>query len=182
MYWPVGTPRIYAAPSQVDDAQPEAPTRPPLNITVSHDGVPTPGSESQANAATEEVVQSQLIPADAQASSGSSSNLQVNNGLVAPPLTPSTPFSPAVKSVEQFGDDDHRPSQAAGFEPTSPVLLPRREPVLALRIARSGLLFATITATSITVWQTKVGLQLDPVNFKMALLTFLIASLPSSSP
>jgi RAB6A-GEF complex partner protein 1 len=79
--------------------------------------------------------------------------------MAATPLTPITPVTPAIKSVEQFeSDENDGPTQPA---PASPALLPRTEPVLALKVARSGLLFATITATSITVWQTKVGMHIN---------------------
>jgi hypothetical protein len=195
MYWPVGTPRIYASPGRVDndDASSSAPpARPPLSITVSHDGIPTPAAEEHPTTSLEEVAQSQLIPADAGgestsgsglgngngSGSGSGSSLHLGNntgsnggggggGLAAPltPNTPHTPLTPAIKSVEQDenGDDGEGQSSAAG-EGIGLGLglglgiseLPRKEPILALRIARSGLLFATITATNITVWQTKV--------------------------
>ena len=41
-------------------------------------------------------------------------------------------------------------------------MVPLKDPVLALRVARAGHLFAVITATSITVWQTKVPSLVPP--------------------
>ncbi|OAA63965.1 DUF1339 domain protein [Cordyceps fumosorosea ARSEF 2679] len=118
MYWPIGTPRIYATSSNRASGS---------RLYVSHDGVAG-------------VDEAEPEPA-----------IQEENGgdATTPPVTPATPATPAVKSVE-FGDE---PSETLSQdeEPTIPI----KDPVLTLRVSRSGNMFAVITATSITLWQTK---------------------------
>jgi hypothetical protein len=65
-----------------------------------------------------------------------------------------TPATPAVKPVERyefFPDGGSAKTQTA-----EDGKVPVKDPVLALRIARTGQMFAVITATSITLWQIKV--------------------------
>ncbi|ATY62405.1 DUF1339 domain [Cordyceps militaris] len=116
MYWPIGTPRIYATSSNRASGS---------RLYVSHDGVfgtdetaPEPAHEDNGTDAT-------------------------------PPVTPATPATPAIKSVEVADGPSEPLSQDE--EPT----IPLHDPVLALRVSRSGNMFAVITATSITLWQTK---------------------------
>ncbi len=87
---------------------------------------------------------------------GSSSSLDTLGVSAAAnaPNTPTTPMTPAIKPVEHEYRDDA--SERPPSDP-APASIPVKEPTLALRVARSGHLFATITATSMTIWQTKVG-------------------------
>jgi hypothetical protein len=141
MYWPLGTPRIYATSS----------SRQPGSFHVaSHDCLsPTPGPSEQR------LDRSSLL-------SPSSVALQDGPGLSsgAPPaatpltpVTPMTPLTPGIKPVEHDYLDEgalqHPPAPA-------PPSIPLHEPILALRVARAGHIFAVITATSITIWQAKV--------------------------
>ena len=80
------------------------------------------------------------------------------------PQTPLTPTTPAIKPVEHGfyandDDDDDDDDEPASYNfpvrHVSPLVLPTREPVLALRMSRQNHLFATITATSMTIWQAK---------------------------
>jgi hypothetical protein len=65
-----------------------------------------------------------------------------------------TPATPAVKPVERY---DFFPDGGAAKDQTAEDRrVPVKDPVLALRIARTGQMLAVITATSITLWQTKV--------------------------
>lgn len=114
MYWPIGTPRIYATSSNRASGS---------RLFVSHDGVSSP-DEAEPEPVKED------YGADA-----------------TPPATPATP---AIQSVE-FADGPTE-SSSQNDEQT----IPLKDPVLALRVSRSGNLFAVITATSITLWQTKV--------------------------
>ena len=116
MYWPIGTPRIFATKTA------QAP--PPTAIQTSHDGVePEPrGALSR------------------------SSTLE----------NPSTLVTPGIRSVEDEGDEFvQQPANPHNIPSLVPSSVPSQEPLLAFRIARSGHLYATITATSITIWQTK---------------------------
>lgn len=65
-----------------------------------------------------------------------------------------TPATPAVKPVERY--EFFPDGGAAKDHATEDRRVPVKDPVLALRIARTGQMFAVITATSITLWQTKV--------------------------
>lgn len=118
MYWPIGTPRIYATSSNRASGS---------RLFVSHDGVSGP-DEAEPESVKED------YGADA-----------------TPPATPATPATPAIQSVE-FGDG---PTESSSQNDDQTI--PLKDPVLALRVSRSGNLFAVITATSITLWQTKVG-------------------------
>ncbi|KAK0656054.1 RIC1-domain-containing protein [Cercophora newfieldiana] len=139
MYWPIGTPRIYAASSDL----PPGPRQ-----SVSHDGLPAPIHPRHSG---------ERVPGGA--SSLLSPTAPVAQDSIGPPptpitpVTPATPLTPGIKSVE-YGEQYE---VALGHDST--VLahpgLPPREPILALQAARSGHIFAVITATSINLWQTK---------------------------
>ena len=153
MYWPVGTPRIYAT----SNSQKETPS---FNILVSDDGLES-GNGQSSRAVSEHDRRPSLQPPD-------SAGLGIDPGLTSPitPTTPITPITPGIKSVElgyheededeevDHSDDIHggQQEQRTSIEARIPI----KEPILALRVARAGHLFATITATSMTIWQTKV--------------------------
>jgi hypothetical protein len=131
MYWPIGTPRVHAtSSSRASDA----------NIYVSYDGLQSLSGSSLASPQPE---------ASAQAPHDDSDDAQ-------PPPTPITPATPAVKPVDryEFFPDG---GAAAKSQAADDGRVPLKDPVLALRIARTGQMFAVITATSITLWQTKVS-------------------------
>lgn len=133
MYWPVGTPRIYATTSS-----PHASTK----ITVSHDGlpIPSPGEDSEKGDKTS------LLTADSASS------------VDAPiPGTPLTPHTPAIRPVEHnILDATNSDASGSAADATERLSIPLKEPILALRVSRTGQVFAVITATSMTIWQAKV--------------------------
>jgi hypothetical protein len=145
MYWPVGTPRIYATSSLASTSGSSPAASPNLNVQVSHDGLAPPGEVQEGR---------DRRPSSLLATESSSS--QDANALPPTPITPATPFppvTPGVKPVEHgypfdSPDTPSRPKSAS---------IPLHEPILALRVARAGHLFAVITATSMTIWQTKVA-------------------------
>ncbi|KAH6895191.1 RIC1-domain-containing protein [Thelonectria olida] len=128
MYWPIGTPRIYATSSS---------RAPACRLIVTQDGLSSP-SDSNLTA-------SPALP--------SARGLGVDDVDLHPPPTPLTPATPMVRPVEHDEDDsayfhqDPNDSEKDG--------LPVKEPVLALKSSRSGNVFVVITETTITVWQTK---------------------------
>lgn len=141
MYWPVGTPRIYATSSSAGSSS-SAEQSPNTNVHISHDGLTPP-----APSASESRRPSSLLAAE------SSSSQDSQDALALPP-TPITPVTPGLRPVEHdYITDGGNPEVAEG---SVRVGLPLHEPVLALRVARPGHLFAVITATSMTIWQTKV--------------------------
>lgn len=128
MYWPIGTPRIFATSSR---------SGPAFNLVVSHDGLPNPFDNRPTDEASESPsgnVQQQQFPHDA---------LEL--------ATPMTPLTPAIQPVD---DQDHDP-ETSRPSPRLNVNIPLKDPVLALRISRPGHLFASITSTSMTIWQAK---------------------------
>lgn len=135
MYWPIGTPRIYATSSS---------RAPAFKLFLSHDGLPSPSETGPASP-------SLLNPN----SRGAAGHDEVE---LHPPPTPITPVTPAVQSVEHDDFTSSRPSPDTHESDADG--LPVLDPILALRASRTGHMFATITATSITVWQTKVGTNL----------------------
>lgn len=140
MYWPIGTPRVYAtSSSRASDS----------NIYVSYDGLQSHSGSSVESPQPESSAQ-QLKPPTPEESDDAQ-----------PPPTPMTPATPAVKPVEryEFFPDGGAAKDHAAEDRRVPV----KDPVLALRIARTGQMFAVITATSITLWQTKPAVVLAVV-------------------
>ena len=135
MYWPIGTPRIYAATSD----------RPAdSRHSVSHDGLPAPGHPGNAG---------EHAPGGSSLLSPTPPVAQDSLGPPLTPATPATPLTPAIKSVEYSDQYDGVLDNSPGWR-ALPVL-PPRAPILALQAARSGHIFAIITASSINLWQTK---------------------------
>lgn len=160
MYWPIGTPRIHATTSTQN---------PNFKLFQSHDGEV---SKPDANAAADPPVGGEnLRPPGADDQEGDQ----------LPPQTPITPLTPAIQPVEQFDDYTRADSEdESSTRHANPI--PSRDPILALRVARTGHLFVTITKTSITVWQTKVR-QVEPSSpCLLLLLTFLSLAYRNSDP
>ena len=133
MYWPLGTPRIYAISSSRN-----ADFRP----IVSHDGLPQPDHPDQGSDANSHLSPNSAAPLDTPFS----------------PVTPVTPLTPGIKPVY---DDHHEENSSDRPDEPAPPSLPSREPIVALRVARLGQMFAVLTSTSLTIWQTKVGYSLS---------------------
>lgn len=134
MYWPVGTPQTYATSNNVA----------PTSVHLSHDASPNPDASARES------------PAHIHAVDTRPPQPQGDEGDELAPKTPITPAIPAVRSVENELD---------GTAPTLPTRLEdgvgdaatrMREPILALKVSRTGHIFAVATATTMTVWQTKV--------------------------
>lgn len=136
MYWPVGTPRVYATSSSQTAT---------FNLVVSHDGLQPPPAPSEDT--TDKADKASLLTSDSASS----------YDIVPPtPITPITPQTPGINSVEhELLDSASDASTSNGAAPV-PASIPLKEPILALRVARTGHLFAVITATSMTIWQAKV--------------------------
>lgn len=154
MYWPIGTPRIYATSSS---------RAPSFNLVVSGDGLSdTPPEPDPAfSPSAHDHVDVQPGPATPVT--------PVTPVVPVTPATPATPLTPAVQSVEH--DDNPFPGAAAASGASEPYAVPLSEPVLALRVSRAGHLFAVITATSITLWQTKVAAMLPALSSRLAELS-----------
>lgn len=135
MYWPIGAPRIYAA----------------CNSKASKDRVYHFDDDAESRETTES-------GSYINASSATSDTAQDEEEPFTGHLTPSTPRTPAIQPVEH--DVQRRLSAKAlshladGHEDT--IRDAERQPILGLRMSRTGHLFAVITATSMTIWQTKV--------------------------
>ncbi|KAG7292284.1 hypothetical protein NEMBOFW57_002319 [Staphylotrichum longicolle] len=144
MYWPLGTPRIYATSSS---------RQPGTLRTVSHDGLPTPAAPSWSEQRADR--NSLLSPDSAAVQDGpGSSSGPFPAAVPLTPVTPITPLTPGIKPVEHEHDYLNEGSPALSSTP-APANIPLHEPILALRTARAGNIFAVITATSMTIWQTK---------------------------
>lgn len=157
MYWPLGTPRIYAVTNE---------RLPASRQLHSRDGLAPPEHHASEQANDKQAL---LSPSSAAAH-------ELPLGPTTTPLsptTPVTPITPAIKSVEYGEHDEGILGVSSSPSPTG---LPPREPVLALQVARAGHIFAVITATSITIWQTKVR----PPPFCAALGLYLYSNIPSS--
>ena len=144
MYWPIGTPRIYATTTS------QAPPRPAA--VLSEDGIDS--STAAAETGSLLSVDTALSRPDCGAGGSSQSDPASDVPAATTPLSPPpyTPKTPAVNSVDHyFHNDSSGPNSDGGAVP-----FPSGEPVVALRLSRTGHLFAVITETSMTIWQTKV--------------------------
>lgn len=131
MYWPIGAPRIYAA------------------------------SNSNAKARSYEFEEEQDAESR-EAAEGSGSFLEnrsvdgtgdLEKEQLPVPHTPRTPITPGISPVEGHDLESSHTTQGHGNGFFRSV---ERDPLLALKISRTGHLFAVITSTSLTIWQTKV--------------------------
>jgi hypothetical protein len=132
MYWPIGAPRIYAA----------------SNSKAAKERVYEFDDDAESRETTEG--SGSLVDAP-----NAASEERADDELQMPVPVPLTPVTPGIKPVEH--DSEHNlsarlPGQDAFYSRSADT-----EPLLALRISRTGHLFAVITATSLTIWQTKVG-------------------------
>jgi hypothetical protein len=133
MYWPIGAPRVYAS-----------------NNSKTRKGQlfrPDDGADSHQDSGSE-----------ANAPASSSDAVQHAEETASGLLTPSTPITPGIKPVE---NDGQRRLSARGIGSIENkledfVAQAENEHIIALKISRSGHLFAVISSTSLTIWQTKV--------------------------
>lgn len=135
MYWPIGAPRVYAA----------------CNNKASRDRQHQFDDDAESSHATE----------DASYINAPSANLEVPQDeegmLSAGHLTPSTPRTPAIQPVEHHAQPENSTrSSSSLMASNAAVKEAQKQPILGLRMSRQGHLFAVITATSMTIWQTKV--------------------------
>lgn len=135
MYWPTGTPSIFATSSS---------SGPDFNLVISEDGLA--GAFDRPSPHEPNPHDGPLLEAPVRSSAHDDLD----------PVTPNTPLTPAVKSVEKYESAPPTSSIPPSTE-RPPAKVPLKDPVLALRMSRNGHIFAVITATSMTVWQTKVG-------------------------
>ncbi|KAI0197730.1 DUF1339 domain protein [Astrocystis sublimbata] len=147
MYWPIGTPKIYATTTA---SQPHR--RPSSIVSVSHDGLPDrPESADTAESAgffdeSAPARDRELRPDDP-------------NAVPLTPGPPATPATPYIHSVE------HDTLKSAGLKnglsyfgasgASASAVVPAHEPIIALKASRTGHLFAVVTASTLTIWQTK---------------------------
>lgn len=151
MYWPIGTPRIYATTTS------QAPAR--TNLVVSHDGIASNALADNDSLSTRSSEPPAPVILDEKDRSIPDSQIPP-----IPPITPGlkTPATPAINSVEHdvYHDGSGHSSQQYLAGPGGGSI-PAGEPIVALKVSRTGHLFAVITATTMTVWQTKVCVLYD---------------------
>lgn len=132
MYWPIGAPRIYAAST----------SKAPGHHTF----------ELEDDAESRETTEGSGSLLEAP-SIGGDGDLE-NPSDASTPVTPMTPMTPGIKPVEH--DTQRRQSVRFNGHDTTLSESADNEPLLSLKISRTGHLFAVITSTSLTIWQTKV--------------------------
>lgn len=140
MYWPVAIPRTYATTSEAAC---------PPKIVHSHDGADSAIADDRGSILSVESVASK--PAEPSPSE--------STPALPTPVTPGlfSPRTPGINSVEhEFSLDTSAQGSQEQLGSPKKASLPSGEPLLALRVSRTGHLFATISATTLTVWQTKV--------------------------
>ncbi|CAK7564050.1 MAG: WD40 repeat protein [Sporothrix epigloea] len=181
MYWPAATPRVYSTSTSRHGPVPA--------VTVSYDGLAPPTAsgplasprldhqqhQQQSNRSVARSSDQSLPLRSASTTSLNSHSANQNHDTLGPslpgaspllPHTPLTPTTPAIKPVEHgfyANDDDEPVGNRYPVRHVSPLVLPTTEPVLALRMSRQNHLFATVTATSMTIWQAKPTVMLAVV-------------------
>lgn len=139
MYWPVGTTRIYATSSTSTSTSGQ-----PFHHVVSNDGLPLSTiEEKDKEKEADRSEQASMLTAD----SASTLDFPVPTPVPATPTTPNPPNTPGINPVE------HELLDTAS---ETSIGIPLHEPIIALRVARVGHVFAVITATSMTIWRAKV--------------------------
>ena len=133
MYWPIGAPRVYAASNR----------KAPRDRFL----------ESDDDAESRETTDGSGSLVDAP-SNGSEVGDEYENDIPSGMSTPVTPMTPGIHPLEH-DTQKHLSSRPAGHDSSISGLL-GKEPLLSLKISRTGHLFAVITSTSLTIWQTKV--------------------------
>ncbi|KAI3332459.1 RIC1-domain-containing protein [Xylariaceae sp. AK1471] len=144
MYWPIGTPRIYATTTAYTPSN--------QNLVVSRDGLPASTSTSTSTSTPDDAasltsLESTIIKESNPSEPESETNA---HDAAAPLLTPGlpTPATPGIKSVEHDSSEHY-------FSGSDHCVVPTGEPIVALKVSRTGHLFAVITASTLTIWQTK---------------------------
>jgi hypothetical protein len=138
MYWPIGAPRIYAASSS------KAP----------RDRVSEVDDDAESRETTEGSG-SFVEPASVQIEGKS----EEESNLLSPPQLPPTPATPLTPGINPVEDEFRRavdPLPLSEGETEHPLKEAQKDPLLTLVLSRTGHLFAVITLTSLTIWQTKV--------------------------
>ncbi|KAL1901742.1 WD40 repeat protein [Ceratocystis pirilliformis] len=88
-----------------------------------------------------------------QGNSSIRSQYRSDDNLPTTPLTPSTPYVESMDGVDDADTGLYGNTNSPSSQATTTVAL--NEPIRALRVSRTGHIFATVTARTITVWQTK---------------------------
>lgn len=134
MYWPIGAPRIYAASSS----------------KASKDHVLESDDDAESRETTEG--SGSLLNAP------SSDSSDQDERRLSAATTPLTPRTPGIKPIEHDSEGGHSARDSANDGAVSVFGSARadKEPLLGLRVSRTGHLFAVITSTTLTIWQTKV--------------------------
>lgn len=162
MYWPIGTPRIYAA---ITNSRASARSNPTSNVFVSHDGASIRSNTDDGDGDEDSVdATSRLLgKPDATTSRAHERPERIAPPTLDVPITPGlkTPATPAVNAVDhdRFDDAEEESQQGLsglGITTGDTASVPSGEPILDLAVSRTGHLFAVITSTTLTIWQTKV--------------------------
>lgn len=137
MYWPVGAPRIYAASS----------TKTTSNHIVESD------DDAESRETTEG--SGSLLEAPSTVSGNHSDDGTHGRSGTSTPMSPRTP---GVGPIEQHEAQSGLHARFTEPEPlvSSDLESAQKEPLLGLKVSRTGHLFAVISPTSLTIWQTKV--------------------------
>jgi len=133
MYWPIGAPRVYASGNRK--------SRKGQLFRTDDDANSHKDSSSEVNAP----ISSSDAVQDAE---------ETASGF----LTPITPITPGIKPVENDGKRRLSARDLGSIEDKQEDALAQAEDehIISLKISRSGHLFAVITSTTLTIWQTKV--------------------------
>ncbi|KAI1824236.1 RIC1-domain-containing protein [Xylaria intraflava] len=141
MYWPIGTPKIYTNTTTHTQRSTND------GLLVSNDGL-------YDAAVADSAPLSSVEPSATKESSPGPSEPEADARDVAPPAPGlRTPAASSINSAEPDTSNDG--DAAVSFGGSDSSIIPTDEKIIALRVSRTGHLFAVITASTLTIWQTK---------------------------
>ncbi|KAI9801942.1 MAG: hypothetical protein M1825_002997 [Sarcosagium campestre] len=134
MYWPIGAPRIYAAERHEDGGE-----------AAAADVRDSPWSSGRAESASQNT-----SPVEDRSSISASVDYPPSDPKISLPLTPDS-RTPSTKTSPFIGNGHASQNGSASNLLSSE----QRNGIVALQLSRNEQMFATITTSTITLWQTR---------------------------
>ena len=153
MYWPLGTPRIYAAKHPPDSSPPAYDSDDGSGELIQNSPslLLRDDNDNDDDDDDYEKVNNEDGEGDDDDGENSQEGKKVGEKEVMDQELREAPPPPPPRSMGKGTDQKIRNQPTGGKEEE------RKKHILSLKVARSGMLFATITASELTIWQMKVG-------------------------
>jgi hypothetical protein len=144
MFWPIAAPRIYAASSSSSSSSSSA--NAPIVDGHNHEGLGDSAAKcfsgTDGDAEPSEYDDANESVSEADGAVGGDETVEERAGPEDPDLSNGESRNELPPNGAQIRSPDGKRRDAA---------------ILGLRVSRSGHIFATMTARTVTIWQTRVG-------------------------